>query len=304
MTENQMLDHRDGIIYALEARPPKLLALTPDGSQSITVISDMVGTPDGIVVDIARNTIYWTNMGSDFDAADGTIECTKLDGSARRILIGDGSVVTPKQIILDAEARHLYWCDREGMRVMRARTDGSGVTTLVQTGRYPDDASDVARQCVGIAIDQSNGHIYWTQKGRSDAGQGRIFRAGLDMPRGRTPTDRTDIELLMDNLPEPIDLEIDHRSGTLYWTDRGDLEDGNTLNRASIAPTGLSNHVIVTRGLEEGIGLALDLEKERAFVSDLSGKVRSVKFDGSECKTVFTCGPLTGIAFARSPSQP
>ena len=50
----------------------------------------------------------------------------------------------------------------------------------------------------------------------SDGGRGRIFRAGLELPAGASPDDRGDVELLMDNLPEPIDLDIDHGAQVLY----------------------------------------------------------------------------------------
>ena len=38
--------------------------------------------------------------------------------------------------------------------------------------------------------------------------------------------------MLFDNLPEPIDLDLDLHKRMLYWTDRGDPPRGNTVNRA------------------------------------------------------------------------
>ena len=63
--------------------------------------------------------------------------------------------------------------------------------------------------CVGIALDIEGGMVYWTQKGPDNAGEGRIFRAHLEIPQGQTPASRQDIELVYDNLPEPIDLDLD-----------------------------------------------------------------------------------------------
>jgi len=144
--------------------------------------------------------------------------------------------------------------------------------------------------------------MYWTQKGPDDAGKGRIFRAPLEIPKGQSPANRTDIELLFDNLPEPIDLELDLATQTLYWTDRGDPPRGNTVNRASIAANakpGQSPQILLTH-LMEGIGIALDLPGNRMFVTDLAGSVYSAKLDGSEKKALlFAQGNLTGIAYVK-----
>ena len=103
----------------------------------------------------------------------------------------------------------LYWSDREGMRVQRCNLDGSNIETLVVTGDPAANKGDQARWCVGIAVDAARGHVYWTQKGGDDAGQGMIRRASINIPKGATAANRTDIETLFSNLPEPIDLDLD-----------------------------------------------------------------------------------------------
>jgi hypothetical protein len=101
-------------------------------------------------------------------------------------------------------------------------------------------------------VDARRGKFYWTQKGPSKAGKGRIFRANLDIPSGETPWDRSDIELLFDHLPEPIDLEIDTDENRLYWTDRGEYPRGNSLNRAFVGPSSRQKNVdILSRHLHE-----------------------------------------------------
>src|SRR6202041_1271173 len=91
--------------------------------------------PDGIVVDVNAGLIYWTNMGSSPSANDGSIERADIDGKNRKVIIPRGVTFTPKQLQLDQKNGKLYWCDREGMRVMRCNLDGSRTEMLVEAGR-------------------------------------------------------------------------------------------------------------------------------------------------------------------------
>lgn len=294
-----------GALFILQARPAAIYVLDPDTGDVRPVAENLAGVPDGIQVDGLGDALYWTNMGAwpeggeDFFAADGAIERCDLDGGNHAVLVGGGAIVTPKQLQFDPVRDLLYWCDREGMAVMSCRSDGAGLTTLLRTGTWPRDTDDVTRHCVGVAIDRRNGHLYWTQKGPPNGGVGRIFRMGLDMPAGATARTRGDVELLIDHLPEPIDLEIDHARGQLYWTDRGDPAlGGNSVNRADIFPTGLVNHRVLATGLREGIGLALDQKRRRVFVGDLSGAIRVMSMDDDSLITVHEFGaPVTGLAF-------
>src|SRR5262249_2778668 len=152
--------------------------------------------------------------------------------------------------------------------------------------------------------DVEGGKFYWTQKGETKAGQGRLFRATIEIPKGQTASTRQDIELVYDALPEPIDLDIDPATRTLYWTDRGDPPRGNTVNRAPLdAPAGKrpAPEIVFTH-LMEAIGLALDLKGGRMFITDFAGSVYSANLDGSNQKTLLVAqGNLTGIAYAELP---
>jgi hypothetical protein len=158
--------------------------------------------------------------------------------------------------------------------------------------------------CVGIAVDAERGQLYWTQKGADNGGIGRIFRAGIEIPNGETASNRGDIELVYDGLPEPIDLEIDHVNRVLYWTDRGDPPLGNTVNRAPLDPgcAGRPAPEIVFTHLMEGIGIALDPKGGRMFMTDLAGTIYSANLDGSKPAVhAVVQGNLSGIAYAELP---
>ena len=284
-----------GRLFVLELNAGLIHTMNPDGSEKKTIVTDC-RLPDGIAVDVAAGHIYWTNMGNP-PVNDGSIERADLDGKNRKVIVPQGVIFTPKQMHLDKENGKLYWCDREGMRVMRANLDGSQVETLVETGRGDKDRQDQNRWCVGITVDPKLKKIYWTQKGPDNGGQGRIFRANIEIPKGETPANRSDIEVLFDRLPEPIDLELDVAHRILYWTDRGDPPRGNTVNRAPIDAKAAPE--ILVRHLMEGIGIALDVPGNRMFVTDFAGSIYSADLDGkNERNFLYAQGNLTGIAYA------
>ena len=290
-----------GKLFVLEASGGgRLFSINPDGSGKTTLVTGCP-VPDGVAVDVAAGHIYWTNMGVP-SANDGSIERVGLDGSNRTTIVPSGGIYTPKQLHFDVAGRKLYWGDREGMRVMRCDLDGSNVETLVQTGHGDEDRRDETNWCVGVAIDHVGGHLYWTQKGPSDAGLGRILRAGLDLPAGESAATRSDVEVVFKGLPEPIDLEIDHTKRILYWTDRGDPPHGNTVNRVPLDDIGCTEPEIVATHLMEGIGIALDPAHNRMFVTDLGGNVWVAALDGTGQRPIRALqGNLTGIAYAELP---
>ncbi|WET82247.1 hypothetical protein P3102_14100 [Amycolatopsis sp. QT-25] len=249
----------------------------------MTVLHERAGAfPDGVVV--LGDAVYWTTMGNparipgktgeqglDYSRRDGGLHRVDLDGGGARDVVPAGSITTGKQLVSDG-ATTLYWGDREGCRVSRVRVDGTGLTDLVVNSRD----STGRQECVGVAVDPAAGWLYWTQKGPAKGGQGRIFRAGLEMPDEVTASDRPDVELLWEHLPEPIDLEI---SGDwLYWTDRGAAPSGNTLNRAPIPLPGGRGAApqMLADGFHEAIGLAVDDEAGVVYVSDLGGRISVV----------------------------
>jgi hypothetical protein len=284
-----------GRLFVLELSGDRIHTMNVDGSDSKTIVTDC-HLPDGIVVDVEAGHIYWTNMGVP-NLDDGSIERADIDGGNRRVIIPQGVTHSPKQMHLDKPNGKLYWCDREGMRVMRTNLDGSNVETLIETGRGENDRRDQTRWCVGITIDPKLGKLYWTQKGPTKGGLGRLCRANIDIPNGEDPTNRSDIEVLFDRLPEPIDLELDLANRLLYWTDRGDPPRGNTVNRVPIDRKAVPE--ILIKHLMEGIGIALDGPGNRMFVTDFAGSVYSADLDGkNERNFLYGQGNLTGIAYA------
>ncbi len=284
----------------------ELQAVSLDGTRVRTLITGLDERPDGLVVDQSRGHIYWTNMGAPDPGAgprseaayapNGSLERADLDGSNRITIVPRGAFTTGKQLTADFEAGVLYWCDREGMQVLRCNLDGSGLRPLVVPAVGDQEMRLERNHCVGIAVDLDRRLLYWTQKGAPNAGEGRIFRAPLDLPTGTSAQHRDDVELLWKDLPEPIDLHL-LACATLVWTDRGAEPEGNTLNRALVQPS-LGTPEILSRGYHEAIGVAAVSESE-FFVGDLGGSIRHVDLDtGLDTELVHLGQFLTGIALA------
>lgn len=301
LTAARSSDHSDRLFF-LDIRGGRVVSAAPDGSDVKVLISGRTGIPDGIAVDTQAGHIYWTIMGRPA-ADDGMVERMDIDGSHLTTVVPAGGTFTPKQLKLDPVHRKLYWSDREGMRVMRSNLDGTQIETLVETGHGDADRRDPANWCVGIALDVAGGKVYWTQKGGDNARVGSLRRANLEIPKGEDSAHRTDIEVLFESLPEPIDVDLDLTGRMIYWTDRG----SNTVTRAALdrpnssSPSHRPDPQIVMSDLKEAIGIALDVLGDRMYVTDLGGTVYGARLDGSEKHTILAGqGSLTGIAFVGS----
>ncbi|KAK4184034.1 hypothetical protein QBC35DRAFT_541498, partial [Podospora australis] len=312
-------------IYALDAglasshpsvTSGQILSLTPSLSPSFpgefsptpTPLLKNLALPDGITYDSSSQTLFFTTMGENPSLPDGAVHSFVLNDPtnlSRITLIPSTSdlIHTPKQIVCEPLSQKLYIADREGMRIVRCNYDGSDVETLVQNLDLdllgPTGGSPEENWIVGIAVAPELGKLYWTQKGPSKGGKGKIFCADihhlmLGGELGETPLVRTDIVCLVENLPEPIDLAWDAAERYLYWTDRGELPRGNTLNRMKLGEDGLplggqmtkTVVEIVARGFHEAIGLALDGERGCVYVADLGGSVYKVDLRGEGKKEV------------------
>ena len=294
-------------LLVLNAGKRELQAVSLDGTRVRTLVAGLDELPDGIVVDQRRGHVYWTNMGAPDpgsehpgDAAftrNGSLERADLDGANRVTIVPRGGFTAGKQLTADFDEGVLYWCDREGMQVLRCNLDGSGLRALVVSAVGAEAARDARNHPVGIAIDVDRRLLYWTQKGAPNAGEGRIFRGPLDPSVGPIAPYGPAVELLWKDLPEPIDLHLLGGGTTLLWTDRGDQPEGNTLNRAVVQPA-VGTFEILSTGYREAIGVAAASESE-FYVTDLGGSVRHVDLNsGIDTDLVNLGSPLTGIALA------
>lgn len=285
-----------------------ILQLSTDGTAPKTILSGQA-LPDGIAIDHYQRRMFWTCMGVPAEK-DGAIYSANLDGSDQRTVIASGEINTPKQIALEPSSQKIYFCDREGCTVHRCSYDGSNLEVLVRNGgtaSYTTGQANAMNWCVGIAVSHTHKKMYWSQKGPSKGGRGRIFSADNDMPEGKTAETREDVKCILYGLPEPIDLEFDEANAKLYWTDRGELPWGNTLSCVDLdergdpvlkEPAVLPSHFVISRRFHEAIGLQVDAKRGRVYVSDLGGGVYVCDLDGKNKRTIWQddTSAFTGLA--------
>src|SRR5215472_1280505 len=144
-----------GRLFFLDAGGGRVFSANPDGSDLKVIISEGRKFPDGLVVDTTAGHIYWTNMGNPV-ADDGSIERADFGGTNTTNITRPGGTFTPKQLQLDDKNRKLYWCDREGMRVMRANLE------------------------IGLALDLKGGRMFITDLA------GSVYSANLDGSNKKT----------------------------------------------------------------------------------------------------------------------
>ncbi|GAD98049.1 hypothetical protein PVAR5_6737 [Paecilomyces variotii No. 5] len=284
----------------------EVLELTTDGKIQRVLVKGQ-SLPDGIDIDHESGRMFWTCMGVPGKNDGAVYSASSLDGSDVKTVVSPGGAHTPKQLTLDRSAKKVYFCDREGLRVFRCNYDGSGLETLIKNGDWKndEDRGDALKWCVGITVSPKLGKFYWTQKGVAKSGKGRIFCADIETPSNQSAESRDDVKCIFSGLPEPIDLEIDEASRTLYWTDRGEVPLGNALYKAKLDADGLPTNLassrkceVITRHMKEAIGLKLDLENRCIYSTDLGGNIYRCDLEGNSKERIHSDDyrAFTGIA--------
>lgn len=272
----------------------EILEITLDGKLKKVLVSNQ-NYPDGLDIDHEDDRMFWTTMGIP-GKNDGSVYSSKTDGTDVRQIVSSGAVNTPKQLVVVPEHKKIYFCDREGLRVFRCNYDGSALDLLIDNTvcRTFQEGPDHSKWCVGITVSPKLGKFFWTQKGVSKGGKGRIFTANIEMPYGMSPNTRDDIKCLLEGLPEPVDLELREDTLQLYWTDRGELPFGNTLNRVQLTKSGLltetssQKYEILTRHLHEAIGLKLDTKHGHIYMTDLGGSIYQCDLEGKKKQVIYS----------------
>ena len=164
----------------------------------------------------------------------------------------------------------IYWTSLH--TINRANLDGSNVEVLVAGLDY----------AVGIALDVSEGKMYWT-----DSGADKIQRANLD---------GTNIEDLVTDVGSVgWNIALDVSGGKMYWISGTDRRDEVIIERANMDGSNIEDLVTGLEFVGDPTGIALDISGGKMYWTDtmrlqeIRGSVRGIQranLDGSNAEWV------------------
>jgi PKD repeat protein len=163
---------------------------------------------------------------------------------------------TTISVTVNADLEGIYWSDLGKYNIKKASSNGSNVQLLRQNTPEP-------RQ---MAIDHTNGKVYWT-----DQTVGKILRSNLDGSGLE--------EVIYDGISAPWGIALDIPGGKMYWTDF----TAQKVQRANLDGTGIED-LFSTPGT--GVeGIELDLTNNKIYCST-GYTIRKSDLDGSNLETI------------------
>ena len=228
-----------------------LLTLT---SQTVLPLGSGV-QPLEMRTDQANGHVYF-HSGT---AVSATIQRMDLDGTNLTLIYQGGSDHSILNLALDTVNQQLYDSEPELDRITRVNTDGTGITSFVNTSNAN-----------GLEVDPAGGKFYYTERFGNvirrvnlngtgmqnvitpstdptvvqpwtidlDVAAGKLYFAGYDTSSGvvykiqRSNLDGTGFEDLLTLGGVPRALRVDEQAGLMYWA------EGSSLRRANLDGTG------------------------------------------------------------------
>ena len=282
-----------------------MFSVNPDGSDRKVIVHEC-RMPDGIAVDVEGGHIYWTNMGVP-NLNDGSIERADLDGRNRKTIVPQGGTFTPKQLQLDKQERQA---------VLVATAKGCASCARTSTGRPSKLSWRRARATPTAAIRRSGASASPSTPGADKFTGRKKARMTRDWAASSAPISKSRPGRARRIAPISKCCSTACPSRSIWSSiSRIASSTGPTAATRRAATPSIAPHWMSTPGqtrptpdvlithLMEGIGIAIDFEGGRMFLTDLAGSVYSASLDGSDKQTLlYAQGNLTGIAYAELPS--
>ena len=217
--------------------------------------------------DLLPVPIYWT------DSSTGKIQRGNMDGTGNieDLFTRQDGLQYPSAIALDVSDGKMYWTDWSSLvtqttyNIQRANMDGTGEVENLVVYRNRNT------RLRGLALDISNGKMYWT---KSDIDTDKIQRGNMD---GTGTVE--DLFTQQNGLDGPASLALDVSNGKIYWTDFGT----DKIQRGNMDGTGTVEDLFTQQnGLDGPASLALDVSNGKIYWTDFgTDKIQRGNMDGT-----------------------
>jgi sugar lactone lactonase YvrE len=279
-------------IYWLDILGNGVFTARADGSEMMRLTSALAA-PDGVVYSDCTGELFFTNMGSSLGGSGRASVQRWHAGTTETIVAPGSGINTAKQLALDRRTGLLYVADREGATIWRVDPGSREATPIVlghgfqqlvgvvvdsaaghvyftdrlaariyrvglqmPAGQSAENRTDVellyqapaGAMPIDLALDYDADVLYLT-----DRQLGMVQRMGKDLLQGETPDARSDVEVVLSDLVEPIGVAVMPEDDLLYVT-----ELSGAVHRSKLDGSG--DTVIARTGSATGIVLSVMAE--------------------------------------------
>lgn len=267
------VDYTNGFVYYMDANTTNggIFRFSTSASFPVASVTTVVSTwsttnTGGFTIDISGSgTIYWalhSSLTPDGNTTGDQIRKASLSSLPINPISGGSAVVTGGDFVGYMVLGHngfIYWTDRGntgfvanttpptyGKRVYRAST--SGTTTYNSATKFAQNnpgqlTSTQQDNPQGIAIDYTNGMLYWADYS-SSAGSPNIYRASLS---GTPPITGTAVTsgMFTAGTQSPRAIAIDQTNGRLYFNIHGTNDpDIRRLSLSGCCPIATNTNIV------------------------------------------------------------
>ena len=282
------LDVSGGKIYWTDFDADKIQCANLDGTNVETLISSGLDRPYGIALDVSGGKMYWTAWNG------GKIQRANLNGINVETLISSG-LNRPASITLDVSGGKLtddHSNTHNGATQTSLNSSSSGTIEISGDVDYfrieVNTSGELTVETTGNldTVGELRDHT-GSRLANNDGGNGSNFRIHRNVSAG---TYYVKVEEYGGNDTGTYNLHvrftvdvITQERNKIYW-----LELGSEKVRSANLDA-LNVQELVTRGLDQPFGIALDISSGKMYWTDYgTGKIQRANFDGRNVKTLLS----------------
>ncbi|MHC4088344.1 MAG: hypothetical protein ACYSWZ_18870 [Planctomycetota bacterium] len=212
--------------------PAGVISSSMSGTGTAVIWSNASGSIRGVAVDPNAGKIYWVDGGD--------ILRVNLDGTNNETLYDD-LPFSFEGLALDLKNHELYATSWSSGDIIAGPMEGGTIRSI----RYLVSTGILSMGPEAIALDVKGNKMYWAH-----SGDGIIQRANLD---------GSHVETLVSGLSSPYGIDLNVKSGMMYWTDVSKIQRASMEIPFGQLPGNRTDIVTLVDGLTSANDLHLNL---------------------------------------------